>query len=89
MPDELGEILPYIDKLVDALGVPRLGLEGYEGDDLMATLAVQGRDAGVLVDAIVVAHGIGRTGARWARARRRRLGGRRRRHPRLSRRARR
>jgi DNA polymerase-1 len=46
MPDELFEILPWVDRIVDGLGVPRLGLEGYEGDDLMATLAVQGREAG-------------------------------------------
>ncbi|MCW8139209.1 MAG: DNA polymerase I [Planctomycetota bacterium] len=39
MPDDLVDALPYVDRIVDALGLPRLGLEGYEADDVVATLA--------------------------------------------------
>ncbi len=41
MPDELVDALPYVDRIVDALGLPRLGIEGYEADDIIATLAVK------------------------------------------------
>ncbi len=38
-PDELSVQIPYIRKLLDLLGIPRLELEGYEADDVIATLA--------------------------------------------------
>jgi DNA polymerase-1 len=41
MPDELSTQLPYITRLIDALRIPRLALEGYEADDLIATVAVK------------------------------------------------
>ncbi len=41
MPDELSLQMPYIKKLVDALGIPRLDKKGYEADDVIGTLAQQ------------------------------------------------
>ena len=41
MPGDLVQSLPTVDQLVDALGVPRLGVDGVEGDDVIATLAEQ------------------------------------------------
>ncbi|MGO9414887.1 MAG: DNA polymerase I [Syntrophobacteraceae bacterium] len=37
-PEELIEQIPYIKKAVGYLGVPQMELEGYEADDLIATL---------------------------------------------------
>jgi DNA polymerase I len=39
MPDELAVQLPYIHRLVEALNIPKLSLQGYEADDLIGTLA--------------------------------------------------
>jgi DNA polymerase-1 len=41
MPDELSAQLPYVTRLIDALRIPRLALEGYEADDLIATVALK------------------------------------------------
>lgn len=49
MPRELAEQLPHIDRLVDAHRFTRLRIEGYEADDVIGTLALQGRDAGLEV----------------------------------------
>jgi len=38
-----------IHELLDAAGIPHLGLEGYEADDILATWATQGRQAGMQV----------------------------------------
>ncbi|MBL4848353.1 MAG: DNA polymerase I [Planctomycetes bacterium] len=46
MPDEMLSCLPYVDKIVDGLGVARLGVEGYEADDVIGTLAKRGAAAG-------------------------------------------
>jgi DNA polymerase I len=46
MPDELVDSLPYVEQVVDALGLPRLGVEGFEADDVVATLAQQGAALG-------------------------------------------
>ncbi|MEZ6186272.1 MAG: 5'-3' exonuclease H3TH domain-containing protein [Planctomycetota bacterium] len=46
MPEELAAALGTLDRIVDALNLVRLGVEGYEGDDLMATLARLGSAAG-------------------------------------------
>jgi DNA polymerase-1 len=45
MPSELVSCLPYIDRVVQALGIPLLGRPGVEADDVIGTLARQGRDA--------------------------------------------
>ncbi|MBN1445992.1 MAG: DNA polymerase I [Candidatus Omnitrophica bacterium] len=39
MPDELVEQLPLIKKMSELLGIKQIGKEGYEADDLIATLA--------------------------------------------------
>jgi DNA polymerase-1 len=38
MPDDLVQQIPYIKRIVDALGLPSLEKEGYEADDLIASL---------------------------------------------------
>jgi len=38
MPDDLAQQIPYIKKIVDALGLPSLEKEGFEADDLIASL---------------------------------------------------
>ncbi len=48
-PEELTACLPYVERIVDALGVTRLAVEGWEADDVVATLAHRGRDAGYQV----------------------------------------
>jgi DNA polymerase-1 len=39
MPDELAEQLPYLKKILRCLGIAAIEKEGYEGDDLLGTLA--------------------------------------------------
>ena len=39
MPDDLRSQLPMIDKLLKALNIPRLDLDGYEADDIIGTMA--------------------------------------------------
>ena len=39
MPDEMGEQLPLIDKIVEAFRIPRLSVPGFEADDVIGTLA--------------------------------------------------
>ncbi len=38
MPDDLSIQIPYVRRVVDALGLPQLEVEGYEADDIIATL---------------------------------------------------
>jgi DNA polymerase-1 len=45
MPDELAEQLPRLRELLAAWGMPVLELEGYEADDVMATVAARSADA--------------------------------------------
>ncbi len=42
MPEDLMIQLPLIKKLLDAFEIPVIEVEGYEADDVMGTLAVQG-----------------------------------------------
>ena len=49
MPDELSAQLPTVTTLIDALRIPRLALEGYEADDLIATVALDAARRGVAV----------------------------------------
>ncbi len=51
-PNILIEQLGLVRELLDVLAVPLLDQEGYEADDIIATLATQGRDAGY--DVIIV-----------------------------------
>ncbi|MEP7120302.1 MAG: DNA polymerase I [Byssovorax sp.] len=49
MPSELAAQLPHIDRVVTANHFPILRKQGYEGDDLLATLARRGVEAGLEV----------------------------------------
>ncbi|HEX6425686.1 MAG TPA: DNA polymerase I [Acidimicrobiales bacterium] len=51
-PDILRQQMGLVRQVVETLGIPVLDLPGYEADDIIATLATQGRDAGL--DVIVV-----------------------------------
>jgi len=46
MPDVLGPQFDLVRAILDALGIRRLEVAGYEADDVLATLATQARDAG-------------------------------------------
>lgn len=39
MPDDLQPQIPLVKEIVDALGIPRFELEGYEADDLIGTVS--------------------------------------------------
>lgn len=45
-PDDLHAQIPVIEALLERLNVPVARLDGYEADDVMATLATRCRDAG-------------------------------------------
>ena len=51
-PDILRQQIGLVRQVVETLGIRVLELPGYEADDIVATLATQGRDAGL--DVIVV-----------------------------------
>src|SRR6478752_6572642 len=40
VPDTLAPQVPVIEQVLDAVGIARLGVAGYEADDVMGTLAV-------------------------------------------------
>lgn len=46
MPDDLRPQIPDIHRLLGALGVPVLQIEGYEADDILATIAKQTEEQG-------------------------------------------
>jgi len=46
MPDDLRDSLPYIRDLVKGFNIPVLGVEGYEADDVIGTLAKKAEKAG-------------------------------------------
>jgi DNA polymerase-1 len=48
-PDEFGSQLPLIRRVLDALRIQHLSLDGYEADDIIATLATQGLAEGMQV----------------------------------------
>jgi DNA polymerase-1 len=52
MPEELVMQLPYIQKIIQGLSLPRLEMEGFEADDLIATLVRQAREKRVIVEII-------------------------------------
>jgi len=49
MPDELKRQIEPLYQLIDALGLPRLVIEGVEADDVIATLARQAQEAHLAV----------------------------------------
>ncbi len=48
-PDELKPQFPLVEKAVDAFGLPTLRMQGYEADDLIASVAEKMRGTGVPV----------------------------------------
>ena len=46
MPDDLRSQIPMIRQLVDALAIPILDLDGYEADDILATISTSVDQAG-------------------------------------------
>ncbi len=48
-PSEFSSQLPLIQEVLDALRIPHLELEGYEADDIIATLATDGAREGLEV----------------------------------------
>jgi DNA polymerase-1 len=52
MPEDLVRQLPYIQKIIQGLNLPRLEKEGFEADDLIATLVREARDKGFAVEIV-------------------------------------
>jgi len=46
MPDDLRPQIPNIHRMLETLGVPVLQIEGYEADDILATIAKQTQERG-------------------------------------------
>lgn len=46
MPDDLADSIPYIQELVRGFNIPVLGVEGYEADDVIGTLAKRAEQHG-------------------------------------------
>ncbi|MCB9254871.1 MAG: DNA polymerase I [Bdellovibrionaceae bacterium] len=51
-PEDLVRQIPYIQKAVDAFGITRMQMEGYEADDVIATLAHRANSESYHVDII-------------------------------------
>lgn len=49
MPDDLREQIQPLHDLIDALGLPRLVIEGVEADDVIGTLAIEAQSKGLPV----------------------------------------
>lgn len=45
-PEDLLAAVPYIKRIVEGFNIPVIGIEGYEADDVVGTLAWQAHDAG-------------------------------------------
>jgi DNA polymerase I len=52
MPVEMVEQLPYMKKVTEALGIPLLEIPGFEADDVIGTLALQGAAEGYVVNVV-------------------------------------
>lgn len=46
MPDDIRDSIPYIQELVKGFNIPVLGVEGYEADDVIGTLAKKAEKEG-------------------------------------------
>ncbi len=46
MPEDLAEQIPFIKRLITALGIPYVEIPGYEADDIIGTLATWASDQG-------------------------------------------
>ncbi len=51
-PAELLQQIPYVQKLIEALRIPVVQAEGYEADDVIATLSCKAAEAGI--DVVIV-----------------------------------
>ena len=49
MPPDLGEQIPYIRRVLEAMRIPILEYAGFEADDVIGTLARRGEQAGIHV----------------------------------------
>ena len=49
MPEGISLALPYIDKLLEALKIPKLFMDGYEADDVIGTIAKKAEKNGFQV----------------------------------------
>lgn len=49
MPEDIGIALPYVRKLLSALKIPILEVDGYEADDVIGTLSKEAEKAGYTV----------------------------------------
>lgn len=49
VPDAITTGVPYIEKIIDAFNIKRIGYPGYEADDIIGTLAKQAASQGVEV----------------------------------------
>jgi len=47
MPDDLREQIPWVRKVIEAMGIPMVQLDGYEADDVIGTLAKTASAAGI------------------------------------------
>ncbi|MEC5395024.1 DNA polymerase I [Bergeyella sp. RCAD1439] len=45
-PEAIKIAVPYIHRILEAMGIPSLGVEGYEADDVIATIACQAEQKG-------------------------------------------
>ncbi len=52
MPDDLVRQLPFIQKIIEGLNLPRLEMPGFEADDLIATLVGRARAQGLNVEIV-------------------------------------
>jgi len=52
MPDDMVSQLPRIHQVVEALKIPEFSLDGYEADDIIATIARQAADKGFNVSIV-------------------------------------
>lgn len=43
-PEDIMSAIPYIHRILDAMGIPNLGVEGYEADDVIATIACKAEE---------------------------------------------
>ncbi len=49
MPEELSVQFPHLKRLIEGLRIPQLSIDGYEADDLIATVATQAAAQGMAV----------------------------------------
>lgn len=54
MDESLGNQYDRVHEVVKALGIPEFGLDGYEADDLIGTLARQAKESGQAIETIVL-----------------------------------